>query len=410
MRAGTPGFEGSRLREARESRGLTAVSLAEVVGVTPQSISLYEHGRSSPSPEVMEKLAATLNMPAHFFTLPPRETESNAIFYRSMSSATKGARRRAERRFSWLQDLTRLVSEYVALPDSALPDLDLPEDPNLLSDTEIEAAADEARKQWGMWEGPIGNMVALLENHGALISRDTLGAESLDSLSEYSEEEGRAFIILGTDKGTAVRWRFDAAHELGHLLMHRYVDQRQLARPPEFKRIEEQAHRFAAAFLLPLGSFADDFFAASLDALRAIKPKWKVSIGMMIKRARHAELISEDAERRLWISYSRQKWRRAEPYDDSIAVEEPRLLRRALELILEKGIQTPADIVTRLGLPTHDVEKLAGFSPGYLSRDFAPVRVLDPGRGISAGEEEADADSGEVIQLPSRPGNPEQSG
>jgi transcriptional regulator with XRE-family HTH domain len=48
---GTPGFVGDRLREAREARGLSAVSLADLLGITRQAISLYEsghHGTNSP--------------------------------------------------------------------------------------------------------------------------------------------------------------------------------------------------------------------------------------------------------------------------------------------------------------------------------------------------------------------------
>ena len=39
MKLGTPGFVGPRLREAREGRGLTAMSLAELLGITRSAIS-----------------------------------------------------------------------------------------------------------------------------------------------------------------------------------------------------------------------------------------------------------------------------------------------------------------------------------------------------------------------------------
>jgi Zn-dependent peptidase ImmA (M78 family) len=162
-----------------------------------------------------------------------------------------------------------------------------------------------------------------------------------------------------------VRWRFDLAHELGHILLHAHVTERELARPQDFKLIESQAHRFAAAFLLPLESFAEDFFAASLDALRAIKNKWKVSIGMMIRRARQAELISEETERRLWIGYGRRKWRTREPLDDILEPEYPRIIGRALQLLLSSGGQSAEDVVGRLCLSRQDIETLAGVREGF---------------------------------------------
>lgn len=399
MRLGTPGFVGGRLREAREVRGLTAIVLAEMTGVTRQAISQYETGRSSPSPDVLGSLARVLNMPEPFFTKPERQLDRGTVFFRSMSSATKSARARAEGRFSWLRDIVDYLSEFVAFPKSNFPDLSLPDDPLLLSDDEIETAAEQVRRYWGMTDGPIGNMVHLLENHGAVLARDLLGADTLDGLSEFVAVERRPYIVIGTDKGTPVRWRFDAAHELGHLVLHPRLDRGRLMKSEDFKQVEQQAHRFAAAFLLPLDAFGDDFFAANLDALRSIKPKWKVSIAMMIMRAKQGGFISEETERRLWINYSRRRYRRNEPYDDSMAAEEPKLLRRSVELLLDVGRQTPDDILINLSLPADDVETLSGLPKGYLSGNFAPVALLRQKESPRTDETTTPA---EVIDLPLR--------
>jgi Zn-dependent peptidase ImmA (M78 family) len=381
-------------------RGLTAVALSEIAGVSPQAISQYESGRSSPSPEVLQAITAAVNLPEHFFIRPRREPGAGVIFFRSMSAATKSARARAERRFEWLRDIVQYLSEFVEFPPSNIPELGLPEDPLLLSDDEIEDAAARLRRYWRMGDGPIGNVTLLLENHGAILARDKLGAETLDGLSQFVIEESRPFIIIGTDKGTSVRWRFDAAHELGHVVLHAAVDQRVLSRPELFKRVEEQAHRFAAAFLLPVTTFGDDLFAVNLDTLLSIKRKWGVSIAMMIMRARHAGLISEEAERRLWINLSRRGWRKSEPYDDSMEPEEPRLLRRALEMILAEAAQTPADIVANLALAPFDIESLTGLPRGYLEQDFPRVKLI---RSLASEAEVDDvATPADVIQLPLR--------
>jgi Zn-dependent peptidase ImmA (M78 family)/DNA-binding XRE family transcriptional regulator len=376
VKSGTPGFVGSRLREAREVRSLTAVALSEMVGVTPQAISQYESGKSSPSPEVLRGIAGTVNLPEHFFLRAEREHAHGTIFYRSMSSATKGARARAERRFSWLRDIVRYLTEFVALPEPNFPNLNLATDPLLLSDEEIEDAATEVRRYWGLRDGPISNAVLLLENQGAVIARDRLGADTLDGLSEFVAEDRRPYIMVGTDKGSPVRWRFDVAHELAHVVLHAGVDTSRFSRPEQFKRIEEQAHRFAGAFLLPAAPFGEDLFAANLDALQAIKPKWKVSIGMMITRARQLGFISEDSMKKLWINASRRGWRRVEPYDESMEAEQPRLLRRSVELVLSEGAQTPEDVQAALALPAIDVEALCGLPVGYLNT-FSRVSLRD---------------------------------
>ncbi len=396
MRVGTPGFSGQRLREAREARGLSVISLSEVADVSAQTIYYYESGQRSPSPDVLEKIAGAVNLPLAFFLLPDRPESSAPLFYRSMSTATKGARSRAQRRLGWLRDIVAYLSGFVALPDVNIPMLDLPDDPMLLSDTEIEQAAEDARRFWRMGDGPIANMILLLENQGAVVARDRLGADTLDGLSQFALADERPYMIIGTDKGTPARWRFDAAHELGHMILHAGVQPENLDRLDIHKKIEEQAHHFARAFLLPLASFGDDLFGVSLDAFRALKPKWNVSIATMIFRARDAGLLSEDTERRLRIGMSRHKWRVREPYDDTTPIEESRLLKRSFELILDERAQTPADVTDQLGLPTSDIERLSGLPTGYLS-DYSRVVLLP--RPAEVPSERVQTEGRQVINL-----------
>jgi Zn-dependent peptidase ImmA (M78 family)/transcriptional regulator with XRE-family HTH domain len=378
MRVGTPGFSGARLREAREVRGLQGVFLAELIGVSPQAISQYENGRSTPSPEVLSKLARGLNVPERFLVMDDREPRERRVFYRSMSAATKSARSRAEHRALWLGDIVSYVSEFVELPKSNLPDFELSGDPLALTNSDIEEIAVDTRGFWGMRDGPIANMVALLENQGVIVARDRLGAATLDSLSERHPADARPYVLIGTDKGTSARWRFDAAHELGHMILHSRLDRRRLASTADHKIIENQAHRFAGAFLLPRAPFTEDFFAASLDVMTTMKPKWKTSIAMMIMRARQTHLISDETERRLWINYSRRGWRKHEPLDESMEIELPRVLYRSFELVLTEGSETPHDVVATTGLPAADIESLSGLPTNYLQQSFAPVLLREP--------------------------------
>jgi transcriptional regulator with XRE-family HTH domain len=101
VKPGTNGFVGRRLREAREARGITAVSLAEILGVTRAAISQYEHGPRTPSPEIAERIASTLRLPLSFFMRPANDRAQRKIFYRSLSAATKAARVRSERKYEY---------------------------------------------------------------------------------------------------------------------------------------------------------------------------------------------------------------------------------------------------------------------------------------------------------------------
>ena len=86
MRNGTPGFQPERLIEARNSRGLTQVSLAEIVNRKSSSISRWETGDQSPEPEALEALGKALNLPVAFFMLSIQDHGNAPLFFRSMAA------------------------------------------------------------------------------------------------------------------------------------------------------------------------------------------------------------------------------------------------------------------------------------------------------------------------------------
>lgn len=386
MKSGTPGFIGERLKEAREARGINSTSLAEMLGITRSAISLYENNNASPQPEIMLKIADKLNLPISFFLKPllPDSGVQNPIFYRSMSSATKIARVRAERWFYWLHDdIVPYIRQYLQLPPVNIPQFDKLEDIHKLSNDDIEDLAITIRRRWGLGDGPISNMVLLLENNGTVITRIELCAETLDAFSIWCPDDNTPYIILGSDKNSAVRSRLDAAHELGHLVLHRNLDKKRLNNSSDFKLIEEQAFRFASAFLTPSNSFARDFYSPTLDALRSLKSKWLVSIGMMIKRAQDLNLITDTQAQRMWINYNRRGWRKEEPLDNALPVEIPRMLRKALDLINDEKIQIPEQILTSICLSANDVESIASLERGYFNEAFPQMNLKESDKANS---------------------------
>ena len=404
MKPGTPGFNAIRLREAREARGLTAISLSDIIGVSRQAISQYENNSQTPRPEVMEKIANALQLPLAYFRFNDIISKGT-IFYRSMSSATKTARIRAENRYSWLRIIEIFLREYIQFPQEKYPDFDMPKDPNRISSEMIEDLAIQTRRFWGLQDNPIANIVLLLENNGTIIARDDLEADTLDAFSDVSSNVRAPYIILGADKAIAVRSRFDAAHEAAHYILHRNIDEVYLTRKSEYQLIEKQAHRFAAAFLLPANTFANDFYSATLDALKNIKPKWGASIAMMIQRSHDLDFISEDQKIKLFINLSKRGWKTKEPLDDVIEVEQPTLLKRAFELIINENMLSRQEILARIPLATADIEKLAGLPLGFFSEqpteEMPRVSVLKPRQSNNDQDGNSRA---EIIQFPLKEG------
>lgn len=401
MKTGTPGFIGARLREARQARGYSAVALAELVGVTRSAVSHYEKGEQTPRPEIMRRIEQVLNLPPQFFWRIPETERERKLFFRSMSAATVTARMKAERRYIWLEEIVRYLREYVTIPRVSFPQFEKAfKDPAQISPEHIEELALETRRYWKLGNGAISNVVWLLENNGAIITRTKLEADTLDAFSEWHEYEGRPYIIMGSDKNVAARSRFDAAHELGHIILHRGVDKSRITRAAaDFKLMEQQADRFAGAFLLPHIAFSNDFFSPTLDTFQALKPKWGVSIQFMLHRAQDLGLIKDEQAQRLWANCARRGWRLKEPLDDKLEVEQPRLLRRSFEMLINEGVQTRAEVLSALPYSSSDIEELAGLPLGFLDEKPPPVSLKGFGFTRLDDTREPQTRPGDVIEF-----------
>lgn len=375
MTATTRGFVGRRLAQARQARGLTAVSLAEILGITNASISQYEHDKQAPRPELLEKLSAALNVPPLFFLSPiPEVSGERATKWRSNTTATKFARERAEIRYEWLREIVAYLGRYLDFPALNLPVAEVPDDFRELSSTDIDAAAARCRRHWDIGFGPAPDLVLLLESNGVIVSRGRLHAEGLDAFSEWLPSD-LPYVFLGSDVNVGVRSRFDAAHELGHLILHRQVSKKQFGKPEDFKILERQAHRFAAAFLLPREQFFRELWAPTLDAFATLKPKWRVSIkGMVVHSHRHG-LLNDSQYQRLMIGYNR-RWKDGEPSDDVVRVEEPRFLARCVDMLITEKIRRKDEILSDLAFPQADLEELVGVPRGFFNAGTAEVIPL----------------------------------
>lgn len=400
MRPGVPGFVPDRLREAREARGLTQTALSELLGVSREAVSQYERDASVPSPETLSRISDVLRVPVNNFMLPSSEDEPSPFYYRSMSSATKRERIRSERRFAWLARIVDYLEWYVEFPDVNIPKLSIPDDYLAIDDGLMEESALELRRRWRLGDGPIEDVVNTLESNGIIVARFFFDAASLDAFSHWRYPAGRPFVILGSDKEAAAKSRFDAAHELAHLLLHRGLTQRTLRKQEEFKEIERQAHKFAGAFLLPEESFARDFLVPTLGFLETLKKKWNVSIGAMIMRASSLGLIGEDQATRLWRAYARRGYRRGEPLDDVVEPESPTLLRNSLILLLDEGVETRESILSELHLSEEDVQTFLGLDDDFFARPQAAQTLRFRTKGKRSAEKGSDKPPGGSSVIP----------
>jgi Zn-dependent peptidase ImmA (M78 family) len=79
-----------------------------------------------------------------------------------------------------------------------------------LTSIQIEKFAQECRDFWNFGIGPVPDLLLELENSGAITARINMGAETLDAFSQWSGRLGIPFVLLGEDRASAARSRFDA--------------------------------------------------------------------------------------------------------------------------------------------------------------------------------------------------------
>ncbi|MBP8236051.1 MAG: ImmA/IrrE family metallo-endopeptidase, partial [Rhizorhabdus sp.] len=337
-----------------------------MIGVSVQSISKYENGHQTPKLDVLHTLASTLKMPRAYFMRPMRVIDEAPVFWRGKLSAPPLSRDRAAVRLEWLKEVIDYIGSYFDLPRLDVPSFDISNIETIGQD-DIEAFAKAIRSHWDIRPGPMPDVIERLETNGILVSRIHVGVEKLDAFSQWSDGFGIPFVVLGRDKASAVRQRFDALHELAHIVLHKSVPARRLNDRAFYNAVERQADRLASSLLLPEREFLEELYAPSLDGFLALKERWGASVGAMIMRCQAVDIIDEDAARRMWINYNRRGWKGNEPLDSKIEKETPHLIRRSFEMLISEGVQSASEILSALPFPASDLEELADLPAGLLS-------------------------------------------
>lgn len=330
-------FRPARLTLARELRTLSKSELADLIEKTPSAVSQFESGKVRPDSTTVLRLAFALGVPVGFFAFESRADfiAIEACHFRSLRSASQRARRKLLAVGTHLSDLVGLLEQYVELPRENVPAAD--EHPQ--AEEDVERCAMEVRRHWGLGLGPIPNVVRLLETRGVVVCPIEEGSKTVDAFSFWHVD--RPYVFLVMDKGSTSRTRFDACHELGHLVMHADV-------LPCDPTAERQANRFAAAFLLPAESFLRECPARlNWNHFYELKQRWRVSVAALIRRAADLGRISMATYRRAFIHLNRTGQRAAEQFEPT--AETPELIAKAAEIATR---QIPLDqLASDAGMP-----------------------------------------------------------
>ena len=351
-------FNPSRLTLARKRRGLTKVALGSRAGLTARSLSEFESGRQDPSVETLNRIASALRFPVAFFGGSDLEQlDPGGVSFRSQKSMSAAQRDAALSAGTLASELSRWIAETFNLPVADLPDL---------RDFDAENAANVLRNEWGIGERPIGNMVHLLESKGVRVFSLAERGKEIDAYSLWCD--GVPFVLLNTLK-TPERGRLDAAHELGHLVLHRHGGMRGRGRD-----VEKEAQKFGAALLMPersVRSAVPRLIAPSMATIIQLKQNWKVSAAALAHRLYSLGLLSEWSYRGVNVELSR-RGRTVEPQGLKDR-ETSQVFEKVFRSLRESGVSR-SDVARQLDLHVSDIDALIyGLSPTAVQRDGRSV-------------------------------------
>jgi Zn-dependent peptidase ImmA (M78 family)/DNA-binding XRE family transcriptional regulator len=331
-------FNPTRLSIVRQRRLLNKKGFADLVGVTAHTSSRWELGATTPSEDVINEIANVLGFPVQFFFGPDMDVPNpDLVSFRSQKAMTAAIRDAALAAGA----IGFLVSDWVEqkfeLPEVQVPDLNL---------FDPEAAAVALRQSWGLGEQPIVNMVHLLESKGVRVLSLAENSKRVNAFSLWRDD--KPYVFLNTMK-TAENSRFDAAHELGHLVLHQ--DGKTTGR-----KAEEEANQFSSAFLMPRADLLAQKMRTiySLDQLVSAKKRWKVSVAALNYRTHKLGYSSDWKYRDICIQLS-SRFRNTEP--EGITREKSVVWQKVMKTLWLERI-TQIDIARELHVPEAEVNTL----------------------------------------------------
>lgn len=347
-------FNGQRLTLARQRAGLSKKGFAELLGIHPRTVMRWEGDEREPGENELAAIVNTLGFPPAFFFGPELDVaDQRSASFRSMSSMTAAARDGALASgslgflaFDWIE-------ERFNLPSPDLEDLKY-ESP--------EGAARALREKWLIGERPISNMIGLLESKGVRVCSLAEAVKSVDAFSTWRRD--KPYVFLNSFKSSEHQ-RFDAAHELGHLVLHRHG-------APRGREAEDEANRFASSFLMPAADIRAQLpIVYGLSSLLRAKKRWKVSVAALNYRVHKLGLTTDWEYRGLCIEIQKAGYRTKEP--DEIERETSQIWSQVFDELRSNGT-SKSDFADQLSIPPQEIDNLV----------FGLVRML-PLEGGGAG-------------------------
>jgi Zn-dependent peptidase ImmA (M78 family)/DNA-binding XRE family transcriptional regulator len=336
------------LRLARQRLGFTQKAAAERLEIPQPVLSRLENGVVEPSLEILARASKVYDIPAAFFDLknpiygPPVSVHPMArakadVTTRDMDMVTAELNIRS-------MHLARFLEGVDFHPTYSLPTL------TVHADGTPERIAAILRSHWAIPTGPIRNLTQFVERAGVAVGLSHFGGAAVSGMT-FRIPARPPLVLLHADHPSD-RYRFTLAHELGHLVMHRFPS----------ADMEREANEFASAFLMPAADINDSFAGrrVSLDLLAALKPEWRVSMQALLRRAYTLDFVDGNQYRYLMQRISQRGWRLREPPELDFPHENPTVVASMIRAHIGDLGYTIDDLRSFVPMHGHEFEKLYG--------------------------------------------------
>lgn len=339
---------GDMLRLARQWRGFTQQEAAARMKEQQAHLSRVENGTVEPNAELIGRAAAVYSLPLSFFqsletvygppvSVHPMTRKRSDVTARELNAITAELNIR-------LFHLRRFLENVDYRPTLNLPVLDIEDhgEPSII--------AAQVRAHLGLPSGPVRNLTATLEKAGVIIGMSDFYGASVSGVTFRAP--GHLPLIVLNGHMPADRLRYTLAHELGHLVMHRFPT----------ANMEDEANEFASAFLMPEDDIRSAFIGRKfgLELLAALKPEWKVAMQALLIRAENLGVVTSNQARYLWQQIAKRGWRTSEPPELDFALEQPKVLGMIIHAHLNDLGYQPEELIAMARVGEQDFESLYG--------------------------------------------------
>lgn len=313
---------GTLLRMARHLRGFTQKKCSDRVGVAQAVYSRMENDLVEVDDEMVRRASGLFDLPAEFFDLNDPVYGPPVSVHPMLRGPARVTARDVDMITAELNlrvmHLRRFLESVELNPSLDIPRLDAE---SYASPAEI---ADIVRRHWKVPSGPIKNLTRLMERAGIVIGFSDFGGASISGVTFSAP--GQPPIVLLNPGHPADRVRFTLAHELGHMIMHRFPT----------SEMEKEANHFASVFLLPRQELRESLRGRriTLEVLASLKPEWKMSMQGILFAADREGILTKNQARYLWTQISARGWKTAEPTSLDFAHDRPTVLPTILKALL----------------------------------------------------------------------------